>query len=60
MEVFVTSDVTSNALEVFAKLFGVLKLPSEFITHYIKYCIEFCSNVKVIYFYKNLGKITLK
>ncbi|CAD8206474.1 unnamed protein product [Paramecium octaurelia] len=46
LEVFIQTDVTQNTLELFAQLFGELKLPQEYITQYINYCIDFCNNIK--------------
>ncbi|CAK63091.1 unnamed protein product (macronuclear) [Paramecium tetraurelia] len=46
LEVFIQIDVTQNTLELFAQLFGELKLPQEYITQYINYCIDFCNNIK--------------
>ncbi|CAD8073569.1 unnamed protein product [Paramecium sonneborni] len=46
LDVFIQTDVTQNSLELFAQLFGELKLPQEYITQYINYCIEFCNNIK--------------
>ncbi|CAD8119224.1 unnamed protein product [Paramecium sonneborni] len=46
LEVFIQIEVTQNTLELFAHLFGELKLPQEYITQYINYCIDFCNNIK--------------
>ncbi|CAD8120498.1 unnamed protein product [Paramecium sonneborni] len=46
LEVFFQIEVTQNTLELFAHLYGKLKLPQEYITQYINYCIDFCNNIK--------------
>ncbi|CAD8124001.1 unnamed protein product [Paramecium sonneborni] len=46
LDVFITIDVTPATIELIAMINYQMKIPPDFLTYYVHYCIQYCNNIK--------------
>ncbi|CAK69113.1 unnamed protein product (macronuclear) [Paramecium tetraurelia] len=46
LDVFINIDVTPATIELIAMINHSMKIPPDFVTYYVYYCIQYCNNIK--------------
>ncbi|CAK65246.1 unnamed protein product (macronuclear) [Paramecium tetraurelia] len=46
LDVFINIDVTPATIELIAMINYSMKIPPDFVTYYVYYCIQYCNNIK--------------